>query len=102
LPQLAIQLDRPVVDATPSVDGTASDARSASRYWVALGAVLLVAAVYVYWHLGRGLVPHDDGAIGEAAERVMRGELPHRDFEQASDLLGVDRIHRDSHRCGCP
>ena len=81
MPQLAIPLDRPVVDATPAADDPASDARSASRYWVALGVVLLLAAVYVYWHLGRGLVPHDDGAIGEAAERVMRGELPHRDFD---------------------
>ena len=54
----------------------------ATRVEVAvLATVLLVSVAYVYWHLGRGLVPHDDGAIGHAAERLLQGELPHRDFD---------------------
>lgn len=45
--------------------------------------LLLVAlsAAYVGWHLFRGWIPHDDGAIAQSAERLMQGELPHRDFD---------------------
>src|SRR5262249_4692573 len=28
-------------------------------------------------------VPHDEGMIGVNAERVLRGELPHRDFDES-------------------
>jgi hypothetical protein len=31
--------------------------------------------------LKRGWVPHDEGALGQSAERVFNGELPHRDFD---------------------
>jgi hypothetical protein len=30
----------------------------------------------------RGWVPHDDGAFAQSAERVLNGELPHRDFDE--------------------
>jgi hypothetical protein len=43
--------------------------------------VLAVSAAYVGWHLGRGWMPFDDGALAQSAERVLRGELPHRDFD---------------------
>jgi hypothetical protein len=42
--------------------------------------VLLVSALYVWWHLGRGWMPFDDGALAQSAERLAQGELPHRDF----------------------
>ena len=45
-----------------------------------LAGVMLVSAVYVLWHLRRGWIAHDEGALGQSAERVLRGELPHRDF----------------------
>jgi hypothetical protein len=32
-------------------------------------------------HVKRGWVPHDAGALGQSAERVLAGELPHRDFD---------------------
>jgi hypothetical protein len=45
-------------------------------------AILLLSAVYASWHLGRGWVPHDEGALGQSAMRVLQGELPHRDFDE--------------------
>ena len=41
--------------------------------WLATGAYLLP-------FVDRGWIAHDDGMLGQAAERVMAGELPHRDF----------------------
>jgi hypothetical protein len=55
-----------------------------ARDWISRGvplAVLAVSAAYVSWHLGRGLVPHDDGSLAQAATRLLDGELPHRDFD---------------------
>ena len=43
--------------------------------------MLGVAAGYVGWHLDRGWVPLDEGSLAHAAERVLQGELPHRDFD---------------------
>ena len=48
----------------------------------ALVMVVAVSAVYVGWHLMRGWMPFDDGALAQSAERSMRGELPHRDFDE--------------------
>ena len=32
--------------------------------------------------LPRGWVPHDEGSIAQSAERVLAGDLPHRDFDE--------------------
>lgn len=53
----------------------------ASHAWLALLVVLAVSAAYVAWHLGRGWVPHDEGTLGQSAERVLLGQLSHRDFD---------------------
>ncbi len=42
---------------------------------------MLVAVTYVGWRLGRGWLAVDDGTLGHTAERVLLGELPHRDFD---------------------
>ncbi len=42
--------------------------------------VWAVSAVLGYALLYRGWIPHDAGVLGHAAERVLAGELPHRDF----------------------
>jgi hypothetical protein len=45
-------------------------------------AIVWVASVaYVWTLLDRGWVPHDEGTLGQSALRVLRGEIPHRDFE---------------------
>jgi hypothetical protein len=58
---------------------TTSRGRADAR--VVLLGVLAISAAYVGWHLGRGWMPFDDGALAQTAERVLQGELPHRDFD---------------------
>ena len=46
--------------------------------------LFVVLAICVAWlgrNLGRGWMPFDDGALAQTAERLLRGELPHRDFD---------------------
>jgi hypothetical protein len=43
--------------------------------------VLVVASAMVWPHLFSGWIPADDGGMAQSAERVLRGELPHRDFQ---------------------
>jgi len=47
-----------------------------------LGAVFVIAAVYVGARIGNGWVPADDGILSQSALRVMQGLLPHRDFAE--------------------
>ena len=42
--------------------------------------VLLGCVTYAILSLDRGWIPHDEGQLGHTAERILRGELPHRDF----------------------
>ncbi len=44
--------------------------------------VWLACAAYEGGMLKRGWVPHDDGAFGLTAERVLQGQMPHRDFDE--------------------
>ncbi|HUB28036.1 MAG TPA: hypothetical protein VL967_00005, partial [Terracidiphilus sp.] len=50
--------------------------------WVVLGAVLLIAGLYVGPRIGKGWVPADDGTLGQSAVRVLQGQLPHRDYAE--------------------
>jgi len=51
----------------------------AGERWL-LPFVWAAAAALGYAYLRRGWIPHDVGTLGHAAERVLAGELPHRDF----------------------
>ena len=51
------------------------------RWWAALLAVWLCSAAYVGSRIDRGWIPLDEGVLGLSAERVLAGELPHRDFD---------------------
>ena len=44
--------------------------------------VLAVAGALLASQLDQGWFPHDEGALGQAAERVLAGEVPHRDFDE--------------------
>lgn len=44
--------------------------------------VLLLSALYMAKELKRGWVPSDEGFLAVSAERVLRGELPHRDYHE--------------------
>ena len=48
---------------------------------VVLLAVVAISAVYVGWHLDRTWYPADDGALAHSAERLLQGQLPHRDYD---------------------
>src|SRR5437879_9279414 len=52
------------------------------KFTVFLFLLCLLSATYLGMNLKRGWVPHDEGTLGQSAERLMRGELPHRDFNQ--------------------
>ena len=55
-----------------------------ARRWelLALAASIIVAALLAWPLLDRGWTPHDDGMLGQTAERIRLGQLPHRDFEE--------------------
>ena len=44
--------------------------------------VWLACAAYEGALLKRGWVPHDDGTFASSAQRVLQGEMPHRDFDE--------------------
>jgi hypothetical protein len=44
--------------------------------WILLAAGFLVLLILAF----RGWIPHDEGTLGQAAIRVMGGEVPHVDF----------------------
>jgi hypothetical protein len=53
---------------------------TASR--VACAVALLFSAVYLAALLNRHWVPHDEGILSQSAERILQGQLPHRDFNE--------------------
>jgi hypothetical protein len=60
------------------------------RDGLALVTSLCVAGLIAWPLLDRGWVPHDDGILGQTAERIRLGQLPHRDFEELyTGALGV-------------
>src|SRR5258707_1681615 len=43
--------------------------------------VWLLSGLYVGLNLNHGWDPDDEGTLGQSAERVLHGEMPHRDFD---------------------
>jgi hypothetical protein len=41
-----------------------------------------MSVLYALGFYDRGWVPHDEGTIAQSAERVLTGEVPHRDFDE--------------------
>jgi hypothetical protein len=77
---------------TGSVRGNSS-ARS-------VAALLVVWALSVGWllkFLSDNWVPHDDGMLAQTAERVMHGQLPHRDFDEVY-TGGLSYLHAAAFR----
>lgn len=48
-----------------------------------LTLVWVLSLLYVRSFVDRGWVPHDEGMLAQNAERALRGELPHRDFDES-------------------
>lgn len=51
------------------------------KYTILL-VVWIISAIYVAGFIDRGWIPHDEGSLAQSAERVLVGELPHRDFDE--------------------
>ena len=49
--------------------------------WLPILAVWVAGASYVGARLDTGWVPLDEGTLAHSADRVLHGELPHRDFD---------------------
>lgn len=54
--------------------------RHAAR--IVLVLILVAAAVILGRELRHGWFPHDEGSLGQSAERALGGEVPHRDFDE--------------------
>jgi len=46
--------------------------------WLLVGASL----VYLWMFMPRGWVPHDEGTLGQSAEHILLGHLPHVDYQE--------------------
>ena len=57
-----------------------------ASFWTAsrlAGAVaLLLSAFYLLPQLNRNWVPHDEGILSQSAERIVEGQIPHRDYNE--------------------
>jgi len=56
-----------------------SDAR---RFWLLLALTWFLSVGYAAAGLNRGWFPHDEGTLGQSADRVLAGQLPHRDYDE--------------------
>jgi hypothetical protein len=63
---------------------------------VVLFVVLAISICYMASHLKVGWVPHDEGTLGLSAERVLQGQLPHRDFDDYTG--GLTFVHAAAFR----
>jgi hypothetical protein len=79
-----IEPTQEVVSQTPS--------RSVRRtHLIVLLVVWAISCAYMATHVKRSWVPHDEGTLGLSAERVLNGELPHRDFDDYTG--GLTYVH---------
>lgn len=60
--------------------------------WVAGVTVFVASSLYLSYFAYRGWIPHDEGLLAQSAERVLAGELPHRDFDE-SYTGGLTYLH---------
>src|SRR4029453_7091374 len=64
-----------------------------------LVAVVLASGLYVRPFVDKGWVPHDEGLLGQSAERVLAGQLPHRDFDEVY-TGGLSYLHALAFKLG--
>ena len=53
-----------------------------SKTYLVLIVLWALSMAYLAQRLDRGWIPHDEGSFAQSAERVLSGELPHRDFDE--------------------
>lgn len=80
----------PVAGNREAQAGTSTRHRSRRVDAVCWAILAALVAVVLFGRLDHAMVPHDDGTIGQAAQRVLKGELPHHDFDDVyTGLLSV-------------
>src|SRR5213075_2202016 len=82
-------------DTDSIVGGKLEGSRTLSRFLRSHYGFLILAVLcvsFAAWGLPRGWVAHDDGALAQSAERVLQGEVPHRDFDEIYGGL-LDYFH---------
>ena len=65
----------------PSFHRLALGSRS-TTWWIILALLWIATALYAWHTLDHGWIPHDEGTLAQSAERVLGGQLPHRDFNE--------------------
>jgi hypothetical protein len=66
--------------ASLTANGGAPARRELLRWLAILLCIWSLSGIYEGTHLKRGWVPWDAGAYSQSADRVLHGQLPHRDF----------------------
>jgi hypothetical protein len=73
----------PLEETSPPADSPQEPLRRHRARWLAILLIVWCASgFYEGTHLKRGWVPWDAGAYAQSAERVLAGQLPHRDFTE--------------------
>lgn len=76
-PRISVQGAKAVTTETERSTNLRAKGRS-----LVLLLVWLVSLAYMASHLKEGWNPYDEGTLAQSAERVLNGELPHRDFDE--------------------
>jgi hypothetical protein len=68
--------------SSSSIPGARTGTPGGPRWWIFLLVIWFLGGAYAGTYLERGWVPHDEGAFAQSADRVLHGELPHRDYTE--------------------
>ena len=71
-----------------------TDPQPAHRTPLLIGLIVTIslAVVYLAFQRNQGWIAHDEGLLGHSAERVLKGEVPHVDFQEAY-TGGLSHLH---------
>jgi hypothetical protein len=61
----------------------ASRQQATPRSWAMMAGVWMACVAYLATRVNRDWTPHDEGLLAQSAERLLAGQLPHRDFGDA-------------------
>jgi hypothetical protein len=96
-PPVMIVSRSPTSSSPPGARAASAPGASSGRAWLLLAVAL--SALYAIPFALRGWIPHDEGTIAQSAERVLRGEVPHRDFDEGY-TGGLSYLHAAAFRVG--
>jgi hypothetical protein len=77
-------MDPELTSKTNPTNESRSESNSASPPWLTMLLGLLavgISGLVTFDRLDSGWIPHDEGQLGQAATRILDGQLPHRDFD---------------------